>query len=71
MTHRSLTMSYVLSENAIFGSCHTMTIMPGITSGETQIGHLAFTKQCQMCNLRFPTGNTDDTPVLNYVLYRE
>ena len=58
MTHRSLIMSCILSENGIFGSFHTMPIMPGITSGETQIAQLAFIKQCQICNLRFPKGNT-------------
>ena len=71
MTHRSLMMSYVLSENGTYGSCYTIPIMRGITSGETQIAQLAFIKQCQMCNLLFLTGNTDDTPVLNHVLCPE
>ena len=71
MTHRSFIMSCIVSENGTYGSCHTMPIMPGITGGEMQIAQLAFIKQCQMCILRFLTGNTNDTPVLNYVLYRE
>ena len=30
----------------------------GITSEEKQIAHLALFDECQLCNLRFPTGNT-------------
>ena len=71
MTHRSLITSWILSENCIFGSCQTMPIMPGITLGEAQSAHLAFIRQCHICNLCFPKGNTDDTPVLNNVLYPE
>ena len=71
MTHRSLIMSCIVSENGAYGSCHTMLIMPGITGGEMQIAQLAFINICQMCNLRFLTGNTDDTPVLDYVLFPE
>ena len=40
---------------------------PGITLGVAQIAELALREKCQICNLRDPKGNTDDTPVLNNV----
>ena len=41
---------------------------PGITLGVAQIAELALREKCQICNLRDPKGNTNDTPVLNNVL---
>ena len=72
MTHRSLWMSLILTEKCIFSRCHPLPIIPSIiTLEEAQSAKLAFINQCQMCNLRFPKGNTDDTPVLDNVFYLE